>query len=215
MKTVYLVRHGETNANLAKTWQDPFDELSPRGFLQAENLATRLQELYFDLALSSSYKRAMQTAEVIQKRTGLVFTYSDNFVEVKNPSSTIGIKQEKAPGNKIFEYLQARDSAVDKDNFRFEDEETLAELIKRGRAALVELTKAEATSILVVTPGTIMRTIVNLVLSQHDTSRLAADIFYGGRFMQTVNTGITVLNYDEETELWSLLTFNDHAHFAD
>jgi len=215
MKKIYLVRHGETNSNVAKVWQDSSDELSPRGFIQAEALAARLQHLNFDLAVSSPYKRAKQTAEVISLQTGLIFNYSDNFVEVKNPSSTVGTQQEKVVGNKIFEYLQARDSAGDRDNFRFEDEETLHELINRGKSALAELAALDGSSVLVVTHGTIMRTIVTIVLNQHDKDRLASDIFYSGRYMETVNTGITVLNYDEVSKVWSLLTFNDHAHFAE
>lgn len=215
MKKIFLVRHGETLANISHTWQDSTDELSPEGFMQADKLAERLEENTFDQAFCSSFVRARQTAEVVSNRLGISFTFSDLFTEVKNPSCTIGVKQENTPGNVVFEYLQMRDGASDKDNFRHEDEETFTELITRGRKALEILAKADGETVLVVTHGTFMKTLVGLVLSQHEPSRSPSEIFYGGRYMQTINTGITVLNYDEEKKAWSLLTFNDHAHFAE
>ncbi len=215
MKKIFLVRHGETIANISKIWQDSTDGLSPRGFIQAEKLAERLKKNTFGLAFCSSFTRAQQTAEVISKRLGLNFLPSDLFIEVQNPSCTVGVRQEKIPGNAVYEYMQKRDSAVDKDNFRYEDEETFTELIARARKALEALTEADGETILVVTHGTIMRTLVGLVLSQHEPNRSPSEIFYAGRYMQTINTGITVLTYEEDTKVWSLLTFNDHAHFAE
>lgn len=215
MKKVFLVRHGETLANINHTWQDSTDELSPRGFIQADKLAERLKDNTFDQAFCSSYIRAKQTAEAISKRLGLNFIFSDLFAEVKNPSCTIGQKQENIPGNIVYEYIQKRDTAIDKSNFRYEDEETFTELIARARLALETLAEAQGEIILAVTHGTMMRTLVGVVLSQHEPARSPSEIFYGGRYMQTVNTGITVLTYDEEKKVWSLLTFNDHAHFAE
>jgi broad specificity phosphatase PhoE len=215
MKKVFIVRHGETVGNINHTWQGPQDELAPSGFIQADKLAERLEGTTFDKAFCSSFLRAKQTAEAVSKRLGLTLIFSDLFTEVKNPSCTIGHKQENVPGNVVYEYLQKRDTAIDKDNFRHEDDETFAELIARAREALETLAQAEGETILAVTHGTFMRTLVGVVLSQHEPSRPASEIFYGGRFMQTINTGITVLTYDEEKKVWSLLTFNDHAHFAE
>jgi broad specificity phosphatase PhoE len=215
MKKIFLVRHGETVGNINHTWQDSTDELTPRGFIQADKLAERLEGNTFDQAFCSSFLRAKQTSEAISKRLGLTFIFSDLFTEVKNPSSTIGERYEKIPGNVVYEYIQKRDSAEDRDNFRLEDEETFTELIARARKALQTLAEAEGETILAVTHGTFMRTLVGVVLSQHEPTRPSSEIFYGGRFMQTINTGITVLTYDEEKKVWSLLTFNDHAHFAE
>lgn len=215
MKKVYLVRHGETRANISHIWQDSTDELTPRGFIQADNLAERLEGNTFDQAFCSSFLRAKQTAEAVSKRLGLNFIFSDLFTEVKNPSSTIGESYEKIPGNVVYEYIQKRDSAEDRDNFRLEDEETFSELIARARKALETLAEAEGETILAVTHGTFMRTLVGVVLSQHEPERSPSEIFYGARYMQTINTGITVLTYDEVKKVWSLLTFNDHAHFAE
>ena len=215
MKKVFLVRHGETLANMNMTWQDSNDELSPRGFIQADKLAERLVENTFDQVFCSSFKRARQTAEVLTKRLGLTFIFSDLFTEVKNPSCLVGIKQENIPGNAVHDYLQMRDSASDKDNFRFEDEETLSELITRARETLELLARSDGETMLAVTHGTFMKTLVGVVLSQHEPTRSASEIFYAGRYMLTINTGITVLTYNEDKKVWTLLTFNDHAHFAE
>ncbi len=216
MKTVYLVRHGETVANLAQVWQDESDVLSPQGFLQAENLALRLQSENFDKAYCSSYVRAKQTADILQLKLGIEFESSDLFKEVQGPTSTVGIKYEKVEGNRINEYLSSRDSAPDISNFRFEDEETLFEVVTRARSALARLETVEAKKILVITHGTFMRTLVSLVLNQHEPDRTAAGIFHAGRYLETTNTGITVINKAaQDNSPWSLLTFNDHNHFVE
>jgi broad specificity phosphatase PhoE len=76
---VYLVRHGETNANIKKLWQDGSDVLSPAGFEQAAVLANRLKTIVVDMAISSTLIRAVQTAGVITTQTGLTFTESALF----------------------------------------------------------------------------------------------------------------------------------------
>jgi len=74
MKT-YFVRHGEAADDAEDRyggWYDP--DLSPKGKLQAEQLAEKLfnQDIKVDLILTSPFRRAKQTAETIGKHLNLV-----------------------------------------------------------------------------------------------------------------------------------------------
>ncbi len=213
MKTIYLVRHGETHANIKRVWQDATDELSPKGLQQAEDVAQRLSTLKIDFALTSSMKRAVQTADVIGKKTGISFLESPFFVEVSVPTSTVGTTYEEVEGNAGFEYVATRDLHADDPDYRYEDEETLNELIERIKAGLAYLDSLPAQNILVVTHGTILRSLISLVMHQ-ELLVTPYTIFTAGRRLETMNTSISVLHKKPDA-LWSVITFNDYAHFAE
>ena len=67
-----MVRHGESEANVGLSG-DPDCALTPRGLGQARALAPRLARLDLRgfVALTSPYRRAVQTAEVLAAATGL------------------------------------------------------------------------------------------------------------------------------------------------
>ncbi len=70
-----VVRHGETDANAAGTWQGATDHpLNDRGRAQARALALRLAEEYPDIRAiyTSPLQRARQTAEIIAETLGPV-----------------------------------------------------------------------------------------------------------------------------------------------
>jgi broad specificity phosphatase PhoE len=67
---IFLVRHGETDANAARVLQTPDAELSARGREQAWRLARRLREAGVARVLSSDLRRAAQTAEALAAATG-------------------------------------------------------------------------------------------------------------------------------------------------
>jgi len=66
--TLYLIRHGETDANAAGVWQGSTDSsLNSRGLAQARALARRIAraQLPISVIYSSPLRRARQTAEAI------------------------------------------------------------------------------------------------------------------------------------------------------
>lgn len=66
---LYLVRHGQSIGNSEKRHQgDNYDtDLTPLGYEQAEKLAKRLVDHKFEVIYSSHLKRAIQTANEINK----------------------------------------------------------------------------------------------------------------------------------------------------
>ncbi len=75
VRSIFLIRHGETLGNASRTVQLPDDPLSPRGIAQAERLARRLGPEGISAILASDFARARSTAETLQRLTGapLVF----------------------------------------------------------------------------------------------------------------------------------------------
>jgi probable phosphoglycerate mutase len=70
MRTIFLIRHGETVGNATRVVQLPDAPLSPRGVVQAERLAHRLAGAGIALILSSDLARAMTTAEHLRRVSG-------------------------------------------------------------------------------------------------------------------------------------------------
>jgi broad specificity phosphatase PhoE len=69
-----MIRHGESEANVGLS-QDPDCALTARGLEQARELAPRLSRLDLRgfVALTSPYRRAVQTAEALTSAVGLRF----------------------------------------------------------------------------------------------------------------------------------------------
>jgi len=66
MTAILLVRHGETEWNLAEIFRGRIDiELNETGIKQAELLAEYLSKIKIDAIYSSPLKRALKTAEII------------------------------------------------------------------------------------------------------------------------------------------------------
>jgi probable phosphoglycerate mutase len=78
--TLYLIRHGETDLNVARVLQPPETPLSARGQAQAAALAARLASLAAPLrpaaVLTSDQPRAAQTAQALADACGLAPMHS-------------------------------------------------------------------------------------------------------------------------------------------
>ena len=66
---IYIVRHGETNANKGGIMQGQLDTiLNSSGLAQAELVANALQNVKFDLAFCSDLSRAVKVLSILQRR---------------------------------------------------------------------------------------------------------------------------------------------------
>lgn len=211
MKRIYLVRHGETEGNLGGYWQGPEEPLNAKGLVQADLVAERIAGIDIDKAFVSSMYRTKQTAAATTKRTGIQFETSDLFRENKDPSSVCSTSSENAPIDIIQEYRSQRENYAEDPDWRFEDEENPTDFFKRIQQAADFLETVSADNILVVSHGNFIRCFTSYMLSGRNYR--GSDMYTIKKRLKTVNTGITCFLLEDGE--WQLLTWNDHAHFAE
>ena len=212
-KIIYLVRHGQSADNVAPVFQSPDSPLNEKGKKQAESIAQRVSKLSFDALIASPFERAKQTAEIITKATSKEAEYSKLFVERVKPTYINGKPYTDEKASTLWKEWE---KSLYTPGLRAEDGENFDDLIARADKALAFLTNRAEQSLVVVTHGYFLRTIVARVL--------LGDLLSGEAFRNIQrtaameNTGITVLQYRsgfEEKPAWRLWIYNDHAHLAD
>jgi broad specificity phosphatase PhoE len=212
-KTVFLVRHGQSVDNAAPVFQSDDSPLSEKGKGQANQIANRVSNISFGALISSPFPRAVQTAEAIASKTGKKIEFSDLFTERIKPSSMDGKRWDDPLANKTWRKWE--ESLYDP-SLRVEDGENYSDIISLADNALADLLGRPEQTMVVVSHGHFIRTIV---------SRILLGDLLTGNILQKIqkvasieNTGITVIQYSdafEEEECWRLWTYNDHSHFAD
>ncbi|MFO1444111.1 histidine phosphatase family protein [Bacillus sp. Bva_UNVM-123] len=82
MTSICLVRHGETDWNVAKRLQGKTDiPLNKNGIWQSHKCGEYLQASEWDIIVTSPLKRAKQTAELINENIKILLLEMDEFVE--------------------------------------------------------------------------------------------------------------------------------------
>ena len=83
MLTLYLVRHGQTEWNVLHKMQGWGNgELTEKGIADAKALAIRLEHTPIDKIYSSSSKRAIETAKIIDHNRGIPIVTDNNLREM-------------------------------------------------------------------------------------------------------------------------------------
>lgn len=83
---LYFARHGQTNSNAQAVNQptvgndEPLNEI---GIQQASELAEQLKDVGFDVIISSPFKRALQTAEIVNKHHNLSIDVDNAWQEIQ------------------------------------------------------------------------------------------------------------------------------------
>ena len=77
MKTIYLIRHGESEDNVSHVESRDHTPLSESGKKQAEKLAERFSSVPVDAILSSPFTRAHDTADAVAKAKGIEIEFSE------------------------------------------------------------------------------------------------------------------------------------------
>ena len=208
MKRVYFVRHGESAANIDRTVQGPNDPLTERGRMQATKIAERCQNISFQKLIASPLPRAQDTAAAIAEATNIPVTTLDCLFEARRPSSLVGHSHDS---EKYLSFLaEAREHAADP-SWHFEDEENYTEVLARAEKALAIIEADEAEEILAVTHGHFLRFLTTYILV---CGEMTPELWHHtSKTLLTINTAITVFQHDGT--MWKLLTYNDHAHFAE
>ena len=78
---IYIVRHGQSEANAQKMFGFAENPLTKKGKEQAKLLEKTLHHIHFDKIYSSTLTRAIQTAEIIAKKRGMSIKSIDGIQE--------------------------------------------------------------------------------------------------------------------------------------
>lgn len=207
MKNIYFVRHGESLSNSGQEGVGRDSRLTKKGVEQAEFVATRCAKLPIERIISSTMIRAKETAEIINAKTNKPIEFLDIFAERRGPSIYSGVSEKE--WNEIRKNIKGYFYTP---GFKHSDEENFDDILVRVNKCLEYLKSKEENNLLVIAHGSFLRDLISLAIFKENlTPALRRSMTKG---FTTVNTGITVLTYDDVSNQWSLLTWNDHAHLG-
>lgn len=213
VKTVYFVRHGQSEANGNRVFQGADSPLSPRGEVQARFVTERMRSLGAQVILASPMPRALDTARAIESVTKCPLEIHAELRELLPPSALIGKQYESPEG---IAYTHERIAHHYDPEYSYADEESYAALHDRSCAVLRMLEQRPEERLIVVTHAGLMRIIMTAMMTEGKP-----DPYIAGRLMRFLvpeNTGISVFRYNPDAvhrTAWRLMTFNDHAHLAE
>ena len=209
MKTLYLVRHGESEGNAQSVYQPENASLSQKGKEQALTLQKRFEHISIEAFYATSLKRARETAEIINEVLNLPIQTTDLVREWKKPTSLIGKEIGGKEADEFHLALKARDGDP---YWKWKDEESMGEVRDRVVAFLEEMKQLPQKNILVVMHSLPLKMILSIILFGPERIPFVEE---NSSFKVRIsNTGITVLRLPDGEENWELLTWNDHAHLG-
>jgi probable phosphoglycerate mutase len=200
------VRHGESNVTVNRTigGHRTCSGLSPLGRRQSERLRARLAEtgeLVADHLVSSSYARAIETAEAIAPALGDLPIEIDPDVGEHDPGPDID-------GMSFDAYVERYGAPAwhgDPHRVVFPGGETTAEFHLRVGAAITRIVERHAGRTIVVScHGGVVDAVMRQFLRMPPT---------GSFVLATFNTSITEF-LREDAATWRLVRYNDAAHLA-
>lgn len=212
MKILYFVRHGESTGNSGDLRQGPDTPLSSKGEEQAKLVADRFRSIEIDKVLVSTYTRASQTAEYINRILNKNIEYSDLLVERIKPSKVVG-KHKDDPEAIFIDKLHIDN--FHNPEFKFEDGETFTEMKKRALDLLMFVEKMSEERILCVSHGIFLRMVLACVIhGEKLTSHQYWDFYIN---VSLGNTGITVFEQSNKDGglKWKLKIWGDMAHLGE
>ena len=209
MKKVYLVRHAETDGNTGTIQQGPETSLNAVGRHQIVTLTSRCSRIEFDRIVCSTMSRAKETATPIIELSRKPVVYSDLFVELRRPTTTM-CKPKDHPNSLAFNRFFLENFG--KPNARFADEENFEDVKDRALKALDFLTETPGDD-LVIGHGLFARGMLACAVFGPNLTGHECNAF--SKAFRTRNTGITLFEYEFGRVFpWRVHTWNDHAHLS-
>ncbi|MEK7536159.1 MAG: histidine phosphatase family protein [Patescibacteria group bacterium] len=203
---LYLVRHGESEANIKDLYHFPETSLSKDGVNQAEILAKRLRNLSFDYIYSSDLKRALHTAEIIARHIDKKVESISDLREFRKPSKLWGKSDED---QESMTYVKLQKENFNNPEWKLADDESFNDLKIRANKVLKDLLQKHLNKkILIVSHGAMIKMMTALAVFTEELSPITFWHFWHNLWIK--NTGITIIEYKQNK--WSLITWNDISH---
>lgn len=201
VQQVYIVRHGETDYNVAHRWQGQLQiPLNANGRAQAHALRDVLVDVTFTGVYSSDLIRAYDTARIITEPHNVGITAEPRFREM-----LLGVFQGKTRDELHEQYpTQVEKWNID-DSFAPDGGESRLTTRQRALAAWQAMLAADdAETLLMVTHGGVLRMLMPLIL---DDPQLQREKFG--------NTSLTHLRRSTTNgHRWQVVRLNDTTHLG-
>jgi probable phosphoglycerate mutase len=215
-KTIYFVRHGESEANVAEHHGSPTTPLTQKGIEQAKFIAERVSKLPIECVISSTMTRAQQTAQEIAQKIGKEVESSELFIEATGPTSTLNAPYTDPAAIEAFGLMREN---YGKPGWRLEDAEVYEDHTTRAKTALEFLSSRPENNILVVSHGIFLRILTaHVIFWPQPTAHECQKMSHG---LETQNTGLTVFHFGPKnfdgvqlSNPWRVYVWNDHAHLG-
>lgn len=196
--TIYLIRHGETDANVTNTIQGQSDvPLNENGLYQAELAAARFGKMHFDMIFSSDLSRAAVTARKIAGEREITFTPE---LREWHLGKLEGLSYDRAAEKFPGEMAAFRSGSPDAE---FPGGESRREFRDRARRIISTLIDTyPGKTLLCVTHGGLLRAIFQNITG----------INCHARMIRTDNTCFCGFTFSHDSQQWQMLCWNDTAH---
>ena len=205
---VLLVRHAQ-GENTDEFWQTPKTPLSEKGINQAEALAGLSRFKIVDEIISSDWKRAQQTAEIVGKAINKQVNVFKEIHEKEQSSKIYGLSRTDPLAEK---YINDLEENTDNWDYKWDsEEESLSELTTRVIKFKKRLIETYSQKIVLVTSHDMFLRIFISICSMGDdfSSDQFKSVF---KSLNIDNTGISFLVYREEQKIWKLWYLNECTH---
>lgn len=196
----YLVRHGRQNSTL----YNADVELAPEGVEQANLLGKRLNENYdIDVLYSSDYKRAYETAEIVNGYIGKEHLIDIRFREA-NLGGFTGLSDSEVR-EKYKSFLDTRSKMISDEHYP-DGGENCQQIYERVIAGITDIINEHRyKNVCIVMHGGAMRALLTGLVG----APFAKWLVYG---RQIENCSISELYYDEVMKTIHIERFNDYSH---
>lgn len=159
---IYIVRHGETNANkegYLQGWSN--DPLNDNGRMLAEITGQEMKGIKFDYCIASPLIRARETAEIILQKSGnnIPIQFDNRIKEINfGTFEKASIRDEK-----VIQFLEQPIM-----EYRYPNGESILEVKKRTQGFLKELiNRDDGKTYLISTHGCALRAMLNYLYSDN------------------------------------------------
>lgn len=205
---IFLVRHAE-GENTKEAWQTPQTPLSEKGIKQAEALAKLSMFKIIDEVISSDWKRALQTAEIVGKIINKPVKVLEEIHEKEQSSKIYGLSRTDPLAEKY-----TKDLGENRNNWNYKwdlEEESWTELVTRVIKFKKYLIKTYSQkNVSVFSHDMFLRMLITACAIGDDFSSDQFKSMF--RSLNIDNTGISFLVYREEQKSWKLWYLNECTH---
>ncbi len=159
MKTIYIIRHGETEANKKGIFRGRLDiELSKRGKEQAEELKKYFKDIEIDYVLSSPLKRAYETSKI---------AFPDKSIKIEKLLNNLDLGDWSGKEKALIKEREPELWSMwvnEPEKIQFPNGESLSDVYERLNTLKDKLEKLEFNSIALVTHRSIIKVFFAVIL---------------------------------------------------